>query len=121
MAIRHNGAIKAEGSFDLPLQPARPFWMLEYVSRSNKRKDYEDNFLRYERELKVPYSLLFYPDTQDLTLYRQGGRKYHTVKPNAQGRYPIPELELEVALLGARPSNPQVGIRRDCLGLGCGS
>src|SRR5205823_7641495 len=53
----------------------------------------------YERELKVPYFLLFYPDTQDLTLYHYNGKKYVSVKANAQGRHPIPELDLEVGLL----------------------
>jgi hypothetical protein len=36
--------IQAEGSYDLPLQPVGPFWVLEYVSKHNERKDYEDSF-----------------------------------------------------------------------------
>jgi Uma2 family endonuclease len=91
---------EAQTSYNLPLEPAGPFWVLEYVSKSNKRKDYEDSFDKYERDLKVPYYLVFYPDTQDLTLYRHTGKKYVSVKPNKQGRYPIPDLELEVGLLG---------------------
>src|SRR6516164_7636801 len=38
MVVLCDTPIKAEGSFDVPLQPARPFWTLEYVSRHNKRK-----------------------------------------------------------------------------------
>ena len=91
--------IKASGSYDLPLQPVGPFWVLEYVSKYNKRKDYEDNMQKYERELKVPYYLLFYPDAGELTLYHLRGRKYRSVPPNEQGRHAIPELDLEVALL----------------------
>ena len=87
------------GSYDLPLQPARPFWVLEYVSKHNQRKDYEDSFDVYEQELEVPYYLIFYPETQDLSLYRYNGRYYVTVKPNAQERYPIPQIEIELALL----------------------
>src|SRR5262249_14056457 len=83
----------------LPLQSVRPFWMMEYVSKHNKRKDYEESFAKYERELKVPYYLVFYPDAQELTLFKHGGKKYRVVKPNEHGRYPIPELELEMALL----------------------
>jgi hypothetical protein len=98
MVVIHPGPLKAEGSYDVPLQPAAPFWMLEYVSKSSKRKDYDDNMEHYERRLKVPYYLLFYPETQDLTLYRHNGRKYVSVKPNEQGRCAIPELELEVGL-----------------------
>ena len=99
MVVLYQGPIKAEGSYDLPLQPARPFMMLEYVSKSNRRKDYDDNMDRYERQLKVPYYLLFYPDTQDLTLYRHNGPKFVSVKPNEHGRLPIRDLDLEVSLL----------------------
>ena len=73
--------------------------MLEYVSKSSKRKDYEGSFHKYERELKVPYYLLFYPDTQDLSLFRRGKRQYASVKPNDAGRLAIRELDLEIALL----------------------
>jgi Uma2 family endonuclease len=99
MLIRSAEPIKASGSYDLPFQPVGPFWVMEYVSKYTKRKDYEDSFHKYERHLKVPYLLLFYPDNQELSLYRHNGRKYVSVKPNAQGRYAVPELEIEVALL----------------------
>ena len=98
MIVLHDGPIRAVGNYDLRLQPARPFMVLEYVSKSSERKDYEDNFHKYERELKVPYYLLFYPDTQDLTLFHRGKRQYVSVKPNEAGRLAIPELDLEVAL-----------------------
>lgn len=91
--------IRVSGSYDLPLQPVGPFWMLEYVSKYNQRKDYEDNMQKYERDLKVPYYLLFYPDGGDLTLYHLVGRKYRSVPPNEQERHAIPELDIEVALL----------------------
>jgi hypothetical protein len=84
----------------VPLEAARPFWVLEYVSRSNERKDYEDSFRKYERGLKVPYYLVFYPDEGELTLFRHNKRKYVTVRPNEHERYAIPDLELELALLG---------------------
>jgi Uma2 family endonuclease len=99
MVVVHAGPLNAEGSYDVPLQPARPFWMLEYVSKSNRRKDYDDNLHKYEHSLKVPYYLLFQPDVQELTLYRYTGRKYVSIKPNDAERLALPELELEVALL----------------------
>lgn len=99
MVVMHAEPIKAEGSFDLPLQPVGPFCVLEYVSKNNKRKVYDDNMIKYERELKVPYYLLFYPDDQEVTVFRHNKRKYVSVKPNAVGRLAIAELELEVALL----------------------
>ncbi|MBI1830847.1 MAG: Uma2 family endonuclease [Planctomycetes bacterium] len=99
MVVLHPDPIKAEGSYDVPLQPARPFWMLEYVSKSNSRKDYDDNMRRYEHELKVPYYLLFAPDEQELTLYRHTGERYVTVAPDGNGRCAIHELDLAVGLL----------------------
>jgi hypothetical protein len=99
MVVLHNGELMVDGSFNLPLQPAHPFWVLEYVSRLNKRKDYEQNFVKYEKELKVPYYLLFYPDDQELSLYHRRRSRYASVRPGASGRLAIPEIELEVALL----------------------
>ena len=89
MVVLSDKPIRATSSYNLPLEPARPFWMLEYVSKNNKRKDYDDNFDKYEKELKVPYYLIFYPDDQELTLYHLRGKKYVSVKPNKHGRYPI--------------------------------
>jgi hypothetical protein len=34
-----------------------------------------------------------------LTLYHHNGKRYASVLPNVQGRYPIPELHLELAIL----------------------
>src|SRR5262249_35568661 len=68
MIVLHDGPVEPEGSYDVPLQPAKPFMMLEYVSKNTKRKDYDDNMDRYEHQLKVPYYLLFQPDVQELTL-----------------------------------------------------
>jgi Uma2 family endonuclease len=98
MVVVSDQAIRAEGSYDVPLQPVGPFWVLEYVSKSSERKDYQESFQKYERELKVPYYLVFYPDNQELTLFHLKGRKYVSVKPNAANRFAIPELDLEVAL-----------------------
>jgi hypothetical protein len=99
MVVVHSEPIKAEGSYDVPLQPVPPFWVLEYVSRSSKRKDYDDNMEKYEHQLKVRYYLLFQPDVQEMTLYYHNGRKYVSVKPNDHERHALPELEMEVALL----------------------
>jgi hypothetical protein len=100
LVVWHEGELTVEGSYDVELQPARPFWTLEYVSKSNKRKDYDDNFDRYEKELKVPYYLLFYPDHEELTLYRRGRSKYVSVKPDSSGRLAVEEIQTQVALVG---------------------
>ncbi len=99
MIFVHPEPIKALSSFNVPLQPVKPFWVLEYVSKNNKRKDYDDNFEKYEKELKVPYYLTYFPDNEELTLHRLTRQGYRTVKPNKHGRYPIPQLEIEVGLI----------------------
>lgn len=98
MVVVHPEPIKATGSYDMPFQPVGPYWTLEYVSKGNKRKDYEANYRIYERDLKVPYYLVFYPDPQELSLFRLGNRKYVSVPENQLGRHAIPELEIEVAV-----------------------
>jgi hypothetical protein len=99
VVVVHAEALDARGSYDLPLQPARPFFVLEYVSPNNKRKDYEDSYDKYEKELKVAYFLRFYPEAQELSLFRHSGRRYVSVTPDERGRYAIPELQLELALV----------------------
>jgi len=98
MVVVHEGRIKGRGSYDVPLQPVGPFWVIEYVSAGNARKDYVENRAKYEHELQVPYYLLFTPDSQVLALYRHTGTRYGRIRANAQGRHEIVELELEVGL-----------------------
>jgi Uma2 family endonuclease len=92
--------IFARGSYMTPLQPVPPFLVLEYVSASSKQKDYRDNFCKYERELCVPYYLHFDLDQISIHLYRWTPQGYEALPPNEQGRHVIPELEIEVALVG---------------------
>jgi len=100
--VLHDGPIDLRGSLSLNLPYAnglRPFWALEYVSRNNRRKDYDQNLTRYERHLQVPYYLLFEPSIEEMILYRRGKTKYITVKPNDEERYAIEEIDVEVAIL----------------------
>ena len=99
MVVIHPDPIDADGSYVVELQPAGPFWVLEYVSKSTKRKDYKDNMQKYERDLKVPYYLLFDPETQKLALYRHNKKRYVAVVADAPGRCSIKELDIEVGLL----------------------
>jgi Uma2 family endonuclease len=99
MVLVSDKPVQAKGSFNLEHERARPFWVLEWVSPNTEGKDYVDSFRRYEQELRVPYCLLYYPEEQDLRLYRHTGTQYALVEPNAQGRLAIPELDLELALL----------------------
>jgi Uma2 family endonuclease len=86
-------------NFATPLQPVEIFLVFEYVSKAHVQKDYEDNFRRYEDDLRVPYYLLSYRDNQELSLFKRGKKKYKSVKPNDAGRFAIPELEVEAAIL----------------------
>jgi Uma2 family endonuclease len=86
-------------AFHTPLQPVGPTLVMEYVSESNRRKDYEDNLRRYRDDLRVPYYLLFEPAKQSLDVFHLEDGKYVRVAPNAEGRLAIPELELEVGLI----------------------
>ncbi len=99
MVVVHDEPIRAESSFNVPLQPVGPLLVMEYVSKNNRRKDYEASFDKYEGPLKVPYYLLFVPDAQELTLYRRKRGKYVSSRPNEHGRYAVSEIELEVRLL----------------------
>lgn len=99
MVFVHPEPLKPHGSYMMPLQTIVPTLVLEYVSSGNQRKDYVDNRVKYEHELKVPYYLLFSGEKQELTVFRMVDEKYKEVKPNAKKRLAIPDLELEVAIL----------------------
>lgn len=86
--------------FHLELQPVGPTLVMEYVSEDNRRKDYEDNLRRYRDDLHVPYYLLFEPAKQVLIVYRLVNGNYEKTVPNEAGRLAIPDLELEVGLVG---------------------
>jgi hypothetical protein len=98
MIVVHPEPIVADGSYALEHQPVGPLVVLEYVSKSNGRKDFERNMILYEKDVKVPYFLVFYPDVQELNLYKLTRGKYRSVVPGRDGRRAIPELELGVAL-----------------------
>lgn len=48
----------------------------------------------------MPYYLWFIADSLKMTLYKHTGDKFVSAQPNEHGRLEIPELELEVGLLG---------------------
>ncbi len=101
MVILHDEPIAMNISFNNVYQPTTPFIVLEYVSKGsqNERKDYVYNRRLYERELKIPYYLIFDPHKVKLTFLELSDGKYRPVVPNAAGRMPVPELDVEVALL----------------------
>lgn len=99
IVVIHQTPIHVEGSFNTPLQPVGPLLVIEYPSKSGAWEDYEARFEKYERELSVPYYLVFSPGTDGLYLFQLSNGRYAGVPPNVHGRRAIPELELEVGLL----------------------
>src|SRR5262249_29566767 len=98
MVVLSQTPIDVEASYDVPLQPAAPFWVLEYLPPGTRRRN-SANFGAYEKTLQVAYFLVSKPDTRTLRLHHHTGKKYVTVKPNEHGRCAIAELDLEVGLL----------------------
>jgi len=98
MIVAHPVPIAAETSFMQPLQPVGPTLVLEYVSKSNPRKDYEDSYRKYE-QLQVPYYLLFHADDETLRLFKMMHGQYLALVPDSLDRFAIPELELEVGVV----------------------
>lgn len=99
MVVLYQGTLRVTTNFGLEVQPCGPFWVLEYVSKGSQRKDYEESFHKYERQLKFPYYLIFYPDNQELTLYHLRNNRYRAIVPDSNDRRAIPEVEMEVGLL----------------------
>ncbi len=98
MVVLSTEPIGAKLSYTTLIHPV-PFWVLEYVSATDPTKDYVASFRKYERELKIPYYLIFDPSDLSLDLYRLDDGRYASVRPNRHGRLPIRSLSLEMAVL----------------------
>ena len=72
-------------AFHTPLQPVLPTMVMEYVSASNRRKDYDDNFRRYRDDLHVPFYLLFEPENQSLNVFHLEDGKYAKIAKKRRG------------------------------------
>jgi hypothetical protein len=99
MVVVGDVAERERSNWAVELETAPIFMTLEYVSPTNRRKDYKDSYEKYEKELKVPYYLTVDHERHDLRLHRLDGDDYVRVPAGANGRHPIPELELEVGWL----------------------
>jgi hypothetical protein len=76
MVVLCEQPIRAETSYNLPLEPARPFWMFEYVSKSNRRKDYRQYNLVHFRKNLARFT--------KAAIVRQVGWRAEYAKPPAQ-------------------------------------
>jgi Uma2 family endonuclease len=98
MLVLSTQPIQAQTNYAVELEATGPFLVMEYVSPRSERKDYDESFRKYERELKVPYCIQFHPGKQDLRVYRHDGEHYVRLEPDVNGRYLIEELDLHIGL-----------------------
>ena len=100
MVVIYDGPLEADMSYVVEHLPVPPVLVIEYASKKSADKDYEVNYLKYERELVVLYYLLYDLNDEDFTLFKLHPRtmEYVPVKADRRGRCAIPELELELVL-----------------------
>ena len=99
MIVVHSEVLHPEGSYDTAFEPAPPFCVLEYVSNSNKRKDYDDNMRNVPARIESAVLSPLLPRWAGTDAFHHNNkRKYISVKPNEYDRLAISELELEVAI-----------------------
>jgi Uma2 family endonuclease len=95
----HHEPIKPKLSYMVPLQPVLPTLVMEWTCKTNTRKDYADHRRRYERDLKVPYYLLFHPEDVVVEMHELVDGNYRRMEPDSNGRYRLPLLEVELGLV----------------------
>ncbi|MGL4552661.1 MAG: Uma2 family endonuclease [Gemmataceae bacterium] len=82
-----------------------PLIVMEYVSgdgsEEHDRTPYSGKFWVYEQAIRAPYYLIFDGWRRTLEVYKKNGGGYHAVEPNANGRFPVPELGVEFGLWDA--------------------
>jgi len=80
----------------------RPLILLEYVSDNRgverDRTPLTGKFWVYEQAISAPYYGIFDAAQDSLELYRLIDGSYELQAPNAQGRYPIPPLGVELGI-----------------------
>lgn len=96
--VIHPAPVLVYDRFDTADQPAKPLLAIDYITELRNPEAYKHNPDRYGRELRVPYYLTAYPEEKRFTLYHLTDGGYAVVPPNEPGRFPIPELEVEVGM-----------------------
>jgi hypothetical protein len=93
-------------SYVLWQEHVRPTIVLEFASAdgSEERDDTPQTgkFWIYEREIRSSYYGIFIEATGELEMYRLSKNRFQRMKPNALGRYPVPEMEVELGLWSGR-------------------
>ena len=80
----------------------RPLMVIEYVSGDGRdERDTTPNtgkFWVYERAIRADYYAIYDVQIPSIELYRLEDRRYREVPANANGRYPIPSMDMELGL-----------------------
>lgn len=95
--VVHPEPIRVHDCYEIPLLPS-PLLAIDYINDYRNPKCYENNFERYGHELTIPYYLRVHSEEKEFFLHRLSEGNYAPVQAIDSGRFPIPELELEVGL-----------------------
>ncbi len=86
-----------------------PLIALEFVSGDgSEERDKTPNkgkFWVYEQGIKIPYYAIYESNPARIEMYHLVKGKYELMKPNAQGHYEIPEMEVELGIWSGQYGN----------------
>jgi Uma2 family endonuclease len=90
-------------SFVMWQESAVPLIVIEYIS-GNGSEEYDDTpekgkFWVYEQKIRADYYAIFDPFRKTLEVFHMVRGKYRKAKPNADGRFRIPEMQLDFGIL----------------------
>lgn len=77
-----------------------PTIVIEYVSNKSKEEwddtEFDGKFWVYEKGIKAAYYVIWDSERDNLEVYERRDEQYYRLQPNAQGRYRISPLKLEL-------------------------
>ena len=89
-----------------------PLLVVEFVSGNGDDTPGTGKYWIYEQEIQARYYTIWDPKREDLEVYERIGGKYERLSPNANGRYSIPPMELELGIWdGLFKDKPGVWLR----------
>ena len=79
-----------------------PLLVAEYVSgdgtEERDKTPWEGKFWIYERMIQASYYVIYEPGQGAVEMFQRVGSRYRRMTANDQGRYPIPELGIELGI-----------------------
>ena len=103
-------------SYVMWAEGVRPLLVIEYVSGNGsvERDATPDTgkFWIYEREIQAKYYLIWNPDREQLDAFELSDGRYEPMLANADGRFPIPEMDVEFGIWdGVFDETPSLWLR----------